>query len=100
MTQPTRNDAPGDGARGHWLRGLYMLLFVVIYNVAEAVAMLLALFQFGHTVITGTTNGRLLTFGRHLSRYIYDILRYLTYASDRRPYPFSPWPDPDGDGVP
>lgn len=85
----------GDGAsRPHWFRGLYMLLFLVIYNVVEALVVLVAVFQFGHTLFTGGTNQRLVGFGRHLSGYIFEIMRYLTYVSDERPYPFNPWPTP------
>ncbi|MDZ7753119.1 MAG: DUF4389 domain-containing protein [Gammaproteobacteria bacterium] len=86
--------AANGGARPHWFRGLYMLLFVVIYNVVEALVLLVAVFQFGHTLITGDTNRHLLDFGRHLSGYVFEIMRYLTYVTDRRPYPFNPWPTP------
>lgn len=85
----------GDGnSRSHWMRGLYMLLFLVIYNVVEALVVLVAVFQFGHTLITGDTNRRLLGFGRHLSAYILEIMHYLTYVREQRPYPFNPWPTP------
>jgi hypothetical protein len=75
--------------RSNWLRGLFMLLFVVFYNVAEALALLVALFQFLHTLVTGKRNERLLDFGEYLSRYIYDVMAYLTYQTEERPFPFS-----------
>jgi hypothetical protein len=37
-------------------------------------------------------NPRLVEFAPGLSRYIYEILRYVTYESDERPFPFSDWP--------
>ena len=88
--EPAQGPAPKPYAdRRHWLRGLFMLLFVVFYNVAEALALLVALFQFLHTLVTGTRNERLLDFGEYLSRYIYDVMAYLTYQSEDRPFPFS-----------
>lgn len=75
--------------RNHWLRGLFMALFVVFYNVAEALALLVALFQFLHTLVTGARNERLLDFGAYLSHYIYDVMAYLTYQTEDRPFPFS-----------
>ena len=94
MTTPDDTPPSGGESRRHWLRGLYMLLFFVIYNVVEALVVLVALFQLGHTLITGAPNPRLRDFGAHLSAYVYAIMRYLTYGTEDRPYPFNPWPSP------
>ena len=83
-------------ARSTWLRGLYLLLFAVLYSLAELVLVAVVVFQFGATLLTGHRNARLLSLGARLSRYMYQVLRYVTFNSDTRPYPFSPWP---GDGL-
>ncbi len=75
----------------HWVRGLYMLLFFVLYNVAETVLYLLAVYQFGATLITGKANPRVRAFGRGLSRYIYDIMQFMSYNTEKRPFPFNEW---------
>lgn len=75
-----------------WKRGLYMLLFALIYGLAEIVLTAVVLFQFGSQLITGRTNRRLLNFGQQLATYLYEILLFLTYKSEQMPYPFEGWP--------
>lgn len=79
-------------ARTTWVRGLYMLLFAVLYSVAEAVLTVVVLFQFGSRLITGEVNSRLLEFSEGLASYIYQIVRFLCFNSDDHPYPLGPWP--------
>lgn len=78
-------------ARDTWIRGLYILLFAVIYSIAGPVLAAVVVFQFVARLITGEVNERLLEFGQQLSRYLYDILRFFTFNSDEKPYPFAPW---------
>lgn len=78
--------------RDTWMRGLYMLLFLVFYTLAELVVGAVVVFQFLSRLITGEVNERLLQFGQQLSRYLYDTLRFFTFNSEEKPYPFSPWP--------
>lgn len=75
-----------------WLRGVYMLMFLVFYSVAKVIIFAIILFQFILTVITGKTNKRLVVLGLSLSTYSYQILTFLTFNSDYHPYPFGEWP--------
>jgi len=77
-----------------WKRGLYMLLFVIIYSIAEFVIAAVVLFQFLTVLFTGSTNAQVLAFGQSLSTYIYQIMRFMTFNSDVHPYPFGKWPEP------
>lgn len=91
------DDVPSDlktniTAGHNWLRGLYILLFAVIYGVAEVVLVAVVVFQFVCTLITGRTNARLVDFGQALATFVYEILLYLTYRSDTKPFPFSDFP--------
>lgn len=87
------------GQREVWLRGLFMLLFALIYSIAEIVIASVAVFQFLSLLITGSTNERLLGFGRSLSVFVYQVMRYLTFNSEQRPWPFGDWPgDEDEEG--
>jgi hypothetical protein len=79
-------------ARSTWLRGFFMLLFVVAYGVAELLLVVTVVFQFLCLLVTGKTVDRLLIFGENLSRYFYQIVRYLTFNTEERPFPFSDWP--------
>ena len=82
-----------------WLRGLHMVIFLVAYNIAEAIIVLLSIFQFFCVLITGSANEPLLRFGKNLSVYAGDVFEFLTFNSEIRPFPFEPWPDeePGGD---
>ena len=78
--------------RNTWLRGLFMLLFVAIYNIAAMLIGAVAILQFVWKLATGATNPRLLSFGENLSRYFYQILRFLTFNTENKPFPFADWP--------
>ncbi len=84
--------------RQTWLRGLYMLLFIVIFHIAEFLVGAVVLLQFLFTLVTGETNARLLRFGQSLSEYVYQILRFLSFNTEDMPYPFSDWPTSDTAG--
>jgi hypothetical protein len=69
------------------------LLFTIIYGIAEIVVAAVVLFQLLSVLFNGSTNERLLNLGQNLSTYVYQILLFLTFNSDERPYPFGDWPD-------
>jgi hypothetical protein len=75
-----------------WTRGLYILLFIFIYSIAELVMYAVVIFQFLFSLFTGDRNEQLLVLGRNLSTFIYEVLLYITYNTDDKPYPFGPWP--------
>ena len=79
-------------ARPTWIRGLFILLFAVIYRVAGVVLAAVAIIQFGFVLFTGQRNERLLGFGESLGRFYYQIVRYVTFNTEERPFPFSDWP--------
>jgi len=76
-----------------WLRGLHMLLMAVAYNVVEAMLALIAVFQFFCALFTGSVNEPLLKFAKNGSIYIQEVLEFLTFNSEIRPFPFTSWPD-------
>ena len=79
--------------RRTWLRGLLMVLFYVIYKIAEFGLIVIAVLQFVATLINGRPSDSLKRFGASVSRLFYDIMLYLTFNSDERPFPFSGWPE-------
>jgi len=89
---------------GTWIRGLNMLLFIVIYTLlyplGKIVLFGVVIAQFVIRLISGSINQRLLDLGYSTSTYIYQIYLYLTFASEERPFPFSPWPERRADQGP
>ncbi len=81
-----------------WIRLLYMLFFTIAYAVAETVTTLLVIFQFLAILFTSHANEPLLRLGNNLSIYIRQILQFVTFNTETRPFPFSDWPDEDHTG--
>lgn len=75
-----------------WIRLLYMILFVVFFNVAELVAGVVVAVQFLSKLFTGKTNEQLGSFGKSLGIYLSEIVWFLTFHSEDMPYPCRPWP--------
>jgi hypothetical protein len=76
----------------HWLRILFMLGFAVVLYVVGMVVLVLTLAQILFSLLTGKDNPNLRSLGSSLSRYIFEILMFLTYNSEIRPFPFTPFP--------
>lgn len=87
----TENSDP-TSRRNIWLRGLFMLLMGLALHLSGTLLFFVALFQFILVLLNDTPNDRLAAFGRSLARYFEQIVRYLTFATDEIPFPFSDWP--------
>lgn len=94
MTNDNQRQAAGP-EESIWLRGLFMLLFVLIYSVAELVIAAVVLIQFGWVVFSGEHNGRLARFGASLSHFAYQTLQYWMFNREEKPFPFAEWPSAD-----
>ena len=77
----------------HWLRLVFMLLFAALLQLASLVMWILVAVQFVFSLITGEDNLHLRRFGHSLSTYIYDVLKFLCYSSEEKPFPFADWPE-------
>jgi hypothetical protein len=84
-----------ESKRNIWVRGLYMLLMALAYQISGTLVLIVAIFQFLATLINDTPNTRLLLFGSNLGRYFQQIVNFLTFASEVVPFPFSDWPSGD-----
>lgn len=81
-------------SKSTWLRLVFMIVFYVLGTVASMVASVVVVLGFLWVLFTGETNDRLQRAGQGLAMYIYQIVRYLTYNSAERPFPFDQeWPD-------
>ncbi len=79
--------------RSTWVRGLFMLLFIFLMGVAKLVMLLVVVMQFFVVLFTAQSNDNLVRFGKSLSVYQYQIMLFLTYNSEVKPYPIADWPD-------
>ena len=81
-----------------WIRLLYMLFFTIAYAVTETIVTLVVIFQFFAILFTSHANEPLLRLGNNLGIYIRQILRFVTFNTESRPFPFSDWPDEEHGG--
>ncbi len=79
--------------RSIWLRLLFMIVLSVAFNLAEFITFAVVAFQFLASLFTGQPNDRLTRFGRNLAHYLQQITVYLTFTTEEKPFPFTPWPD-------
>jgi len=76
----------------HWFRLIFMLFFAAVLQLASIVMWVLVVLQFLFSLVTGEDNNQLRKFGHSLSTYIYEVLKFLCYSSEEKPFPFADWP--------
>lgn len=80
-----------------WVRAFFMLvlaliLYSLVYTPLKYLFILLILFQLGSKLLMGELNENLLSFSKSLCLYIYQLLSYLTYSTEKKPFPFGKLP--------
>ncbi len=78
---------------GHWLRLLFMVLFVMLLSVAGVVMLAAIVLQFLFAITSGSANDNLRPLGSQIASYIYQILQFLIYNTEEKPFPFADWPE-------
>ncbi len=73
-----------------------MILFALLFSIAEIVAGVVVVVQFLFKLFSGRANEELQSFGHNLAVYFCQIIDFLTYHSNQRPWPLEPWPGADG----
>ncbi|MEX0619229.1 MAG: DUF4389 domain-containing protein [Pseudohongiellaceae bacterium] len=90
------DDVIENATRGStWLRIFIMLMFYIVLYVTGIVLVLVTLAQALFAVFSGEANSNLKALGVALTRYVEQILGFLTYNSEFRPFPFAPFPEID-----
>ena len=87
--------APEDKPAGRdvWMRGLFMLLFMIGFAIGVWLLNLLAIVQFVWLLIAREPNQFIVRFGNSLSIWLAEISRFLTCVTDDKPFPWQPWPN-------
>lgn len=76
-----------------WLRLFFMLVIIFLYGVTRAVLGAVVVVQFFWVLFTSESNEQLKQLGQQLASYTYQIVRYLTFNTEDRPFPFDlEWP--------
>jgi len=75
-------------SRETWLRLLFMVAFYVLGTLASAVLSVIVVLGFLWVLFTGERNRQLQQAGHVIAGYLYEVIRFLTYNTDERPFPF------------
>jgi len=75
-----------------WLRLVFMLLFAVIFGATRLILVTVVAIQFLWVLFSGNKNKPLLSFASQLATFIYQIYRYLSFNTEKRPFPFDDFP--------
>lgn len=75
-------------SRSTWLRLLFMIVFYVLATVTSAVLSVVVVLGFFWVLFTGEKNRQLQQAGQVIAAYLYEIVRYLTFNSEDKPFPF------------
>ncbi|PHQ71352.1 MAG: hypothetical protein COB93_03400 [Sneathiella sp.] len=79
-------------SKSTWTRLLFIILYAITYRVASAVLFAITIIQFIKALITGEPFAQLQAFGGSLAEYNKEVVAYLSYQSDKKPFPVGPWP--------
>jgi len=83
-------------SRSTWMRLLFMAIYAVLISLASMVGSVVVVLGFLWVLFTGEVNQQLRQAGQGIAAYLYEIVRFLTYNQDERPFPFgSDWPSGD-----
>lgn len=78
--------------QSYWIRILFMVGFMVAIYVTGVILLVLIIAQALFALFTGEDNRNLRRLGASLTQYVQEILNFLTYNSEAKPFPMSPFP--------
>ena len=78
-----------------WLRVLFMLLLGFCAYVTFILLALSSIGQFFYVLIKGSPNPSVQLFTASAVEYFRQALLFITFNSDKKPFPFADWPEPD-----
>lgn len=75
-----------------WFRIAFMIALAIALYLAGMILTLLIVAQALFGLLTGTDNRNLRELGAGLTQYVRQVLDFLTYNSEFKPFPFAPFP--------
>jgi hypothetical protein len=75
-----------------WLRFVYLVLFGAAFYLSILLTFAVSILQFLAKLFSGSSFVSLSEFGGNLATYQFQVTRFLTFASDEKPFPFAAFP--------
>ena len=73
-------------------RLLYMVILALVFWILCWTLAITVIVQLVLTLLAGRPNADLVRFGASLAAYSAQVIEFLTFVSNRVPFPFSEWP--------
>ena len=74
------------------LRVLWMLLFLLVWQIAVPLLGILVVAQLFYRLFYGAPSAHFMSFGDSVSQYLAQIGRFAVFHSDEKPWPTGDWP--------
>jgi len=75
-----------------WMRFVYMVVICAAFYLSIMLTFATAIFQFLARLFNGASFTGVAEFGANLAQYHLQVTRFLTFASDEKPFPFAAFP--------
>lgn len=74
-------------------RALYTILYLIIIRLISMVLFVIAITQYIYSWLTGEPNEKILYFTEGLAEYSKQLVSYVGFNTDEKPWPVGEWPD-------
>ncbi|WP_373028952.1 DUF4389 domain-containing protein [Sulfurovum sp.] len=74
-------------------RALYTILFLIIIRLISMVLFVIAITQYIYSWLTGEPNEKILYFTEGVAEYSKQLVSYVGFNTDEKPWPVGEWPD-------
>lgn len=76
-----------------WVNFFLKVIYLIFLNFIIPFFGFITLLQFLFSLGSKKPNDNLISFSKKISIYTYQIINFITYSSDERPWPFNAFPD-------
>ena len=76
-----------------WVNFFLKVIYLVFLNFIIPFLGFITLLQLLFSIGSKKPNENLVSFSKKISSYIYQIINFITYSSDQRPWPFNSFPE-------
>lgn len=90
--EKTEAKTPSEESTELFSRIFYTILFAIIGWMSLWVFSFVVLIQFGFLLITGQVNTNLKGFNQEVGLFLFDMIKYLSFQTNDKPFPFRDWP--------
>ena len=74
-------------------RALYTLLYLLVGRFISMVLFVIAITQYIYSWLTGEPNEKILIFTADLGEYTKQLVSYVGFNTDEKPWPVGDWPE-------